>query len=62
MARRVVLLGVFLGPVVVGCGESRRPHATPVTLTPTTTLGAAAAGEGDAARALTRPPRAIATH
>jgi hypothetical protein len=56
MGRRVALLGVCLG--LFGCGEARRPRAVPVSPTPT----ASAAGEGDAARALTKPPRAIATH
>jgi hypothetical protein len=54
MIRLVPILCVLLG--LAGCGESRTTRVVPVT--PST----AASGDPSAAQAVTRPPRAIATH
>jgi hypothetical protein len=54
MLRWVALAGFFLG--VTGCGEAHRTRVVPVT--PTSARGDDAAAAG----AVTKPPRAIATH
>jgi hypothetical protein len=56
MVRWFPVLGILL--IVAGCGEPAGRRVVPVT--PTTTR--AADGDDAAARAVTRPPRAIATH
>ena len=54
MARWVAIAGLMLG--LAGCGEAHRTRVVPVT--PTSASG----GDEAAERAVTKPPRAIATH
>jgi hypothetical protein len=54
MLRWLVIAGFFL--VLAGCGETPRTRVVPVT------PASVSSGEDAASRAVTRPPRAIATH
>ncbi len=54
MLRWVAIVGLVAG--LAGCGEAHRTRVVPVT--PAT----ASSGDDDAERAVTKPPRAIATH
>jgi hypothetical protein len=54
MLRWVAIAGVCL--VLAGCGETHRSRVVPVTPT------SASPGDDAGAKAVTRPPRAIATH
>jgi len=54
MLRWVAIACYILG--LAGCGETHRSRVVPVTPT------SASSGDDAAARAVTKPPRAIATH